>query len=303
MAAAGKAPPSLPDSYSHRSSLPPDTAVLPAADRPTHPPPSRAVDVNEDEDEATVPYSRNPPTGTDYHDRGVEPIPNSSRPQADVDHDRHPRRIHLFRHQRMCLHPAPIVTHFKSQPHHLSIWIFMSHVSRFDPIIDEHKRRPEHFLLSFIQPSFLPKHICHHLRQRQGLDRLIQAVHHAGHVNPMLLPEFVHRLHRADRRQRLPTHPSPLVRQPNACDDHPRLVRQLPPSSTHFRCPPASRWPAASSIGQTCVAVTAGIDCPHRYLIEVGNVGNRVAHPQRTTPMADLICIDHAVVATIPTAC
>ncbi|KAL6002005.1 hypothetical protein ACLOJK_040569 [Asimina triloba] len=107
-----------------------------------------------------------------------------------------------------------------------------------------------------------------------------QVIHHADRVNPMLLPESIHRLHRADRWQRLPTHPSQLICQADTCDDHLGLIRQLLPSSTHFHYPSASRWPAASSIGRTHVTGTACLDRPHRCLIEVGNVGNSVAHPQ-----------------------
>ncbi|KAL5977927.1 hypothetical protein ACLOJK_036950 [Asimina triloba] len=45
------------------------------------------------------------------------------------------------------------------------------------------------------------------------------------------------------------------------------------------------------------------VDRPHRCLIKVSNVGNSVAHPQQTTPTADIVCIDHVVVATVPIAC
>ncbi|KAL5984393.1 hypothetical protein ACLOJK_018497 [Asimina triloba] len=43
-----------------------------------------------------------------HHDGNNEHIPNSSRPQPDVDHSGHTRQIFLARHQQMHLHPAPI---------------------------------------------------------------------------------------------------------------------------------------------------------------------------------------------------
>ncbi|KAL5997384.1 hypothetical protein ACLOJK_008314 [Asimina triloba] len=53
-----------------------------------------------------------------HHDGDDEHIPDPSRPQADVDHSGHTRRVFLARHQQIQLYLAPIVAHFKSKPYH-----------------------------------------------------------------------------------------------------------------------------------------------------------------------------------------
>ncbi|KAL5999239.1 hypothetical protein ACLOJK_040689 [Asimina triloba] len=53
-----------------------------------------------------------------HHDGDDEHILDPSRPQDDVDHSGHTRRVFLARHQQIQLYLAPIVAHFKSKPFH-----------------------------------------------------------------------------------------------------------------------------------------------------------------------------------------
>ncbi|KAL5997286.1 hypothetical protein ACLOJK_008216 [Asimina triloba] len=122
-----------------------------------------------------------------HHDGDDEHIPDPSRPQADVDHRGHTRRVFLARHRQIQLYPAPIVAHFRSKPSHHSIHIFMDHSTDFDPRMDQRQRSTRRFLLEPIRPSIFSKAAASISRHQQGLDQWIQAVHHAGH-RPHHLP-------------------------------------------------------------------------------------------------------------------
>ncbi|KAL6002186.1 hypothetical protein ACLOJK_037634 [Asimina triloba] len=89
-----------------------------------------------------------------HHDGNDEHIPDLLRPQADIDHSGHTRRVFLARHQQIQLHPAPIVAHFKSEPYHRLIWIFMAHSTDFDPRMDHHEGSPKpHLAIDSLRPS------------------------------------------------------------------------------------------------------------------------------------------------------
>ncbi|KAL5978167.1 hypothetical protein ACLOJK_029284 [Asimina triloba] len=92
-----------------------------------------------------------------HHDGNGELILDPSRPQADVDHRGHMRRDFLSRHQQIQLHPSPIVAHFKSEPYHRLIWIFMAHSTNFDPRMDQRQGNTDRFLLKLHPAVKSPK--------------------------------------------------------------------------------------------------------------------------------------------------
>ncbi|KAL5979120.1 hypothetical protein ACLOJK_019017 [Asimina triloba] len=180
-----------------------------------------------------------------HHDGDDEHIPDPSRPQADDHHNGHTRQIFLTSHQQIHLHPAPIVAHFKSEPYHHSIWIFRGHGSRFDPTIGDHKHDAKHFLLSLIQPSFLPKAICHQPRHQQGLDQ-IQAVHHVNGTKPSLAPVPQHLIVSPHPRRK------PLAASTSA------VATPSRPLSSHESLPRSSQQgPGSNDPDHTCVSTVA----------------------------------------------
>ncbi|KAL6005170.1 hypothetical protein ACLOJK_005732 [Asimina triloba] len=158
---------------------------------PTSPPPC-TVDVVEEGKLATVRTHHRraivAPIRAIHHDGDDARIPDLLRSQADADHSGHTSRVFLARHQQIQLHPAPIVAHFRSNPSHLSIHIFMDHSTDFDPRMDQREGNTDRFLLRLHPAIHFSKSLLPFSRHQRGLDQWIQAVHCSVHRRPPLPP-------------------------------------------------------------------------------------------------------------------
>ncbi|KAL5978924.1 hypothetical protein ACLOJK_018819 [Asimina triloba] len=101
-----------------------------------------------------------------HHDHSIEPIPDPSRPQVDIDHNSHPRQARLLHRRRFHLHPPPVVAHFKSRLNHLLIYIFMDHSINFDLKSIITAATPIIFILSQFCRRFQRSHLLHHRRRQ-----------------------------------------------------------------------------------------------------------------------------------------
>ncbi|KAL5989103.1 hypothetical protein ACLOJK_027205 [Asimina triloba] len=218
-----------------------------------------------------------------HHDGDDEHIPDPLRLQADVDHSGHTRRVFLARHQQIQLHPAPIVAHFKSQPMHILIHIFMDNFVGFDPKINHHKGHTKRFLLRPHLAIHFPKSIYRHFRHQQAPHQQIHAVHHVHKIEPVLKLSGPHPTNGEDHLPMLPhdARSSHLVqmlldqtRRPSAhAARRHRLARPMPARCHRLARPlPAARHSACRQGRCGHVALTANhgdadIPCRHSYSI------------------------------------
>ncbi|KAL5999238.1 hypothetical protein ACLOJK_040688, partial [Asimina triloba] len=122
-----------------------------------------------------------------HHDGDDEHIPDPSKPQDDVDHSGHTRRVFLARHQQIQLYLAPIVAHFKSTPYHRLIWIFMAHSTDLDPRMDQRQGNTDRFLLRPIRPSIFAAARCLQPRLHR-LPSTARDCHHTADAHLQSLP-------------------------------------------------------------------------------------------------------------------
>ncbi|KAL6009478.1 hypothetical protein ACLOJK_022707 [Asimina triloba] len=195
-----------------------------------------------------------------HHDGDDEHIPNPSRPQADVDHSGHTRQIFLTRHQQIHLHPAPIVTHFKSELYHHSIWIFRGHGSRFDPIVGDHKYDAKHFLLKpHLTVKFKRMHLSSFFRHQQAPHQQICTVHHVHKIKSVSKLSGPHPTDDGDRLACIAHDACPTL----SCER--RLDKRY-----HARCCSSSMTPPPlPDYAATHAATTASSSCRHHHLVQL----------------------------------